>query len=104
VHGQEPLVFPMTTMVGALCRYVTTPHKDIQPMKANYGLLPPLGHSFSKGQARNMHARNMRVRNKQARHQQMTDRALSDLEAFMQAQNVASVSPAGVEDVSFQRR
>jgi methylenetetrahydrofolate--tRNA-(uracil-5-)-methyltransferase len=87
LHGQEPLVFPPTTMVGALCRYVTTPHKDFQPMKANYGLLPPLAH---------------RVRKKQARHQQMSDRALSDLYEFIQTQNVAIASPSGVEDVPSQ--
>jgi methylenetetrahydrofolate--tRNA-(uracil-5-)-methyltransferase len=92
LHGQEPLVFPPTTMVGALCRYVTTPHKDFQPMKANYGLLPPLAHPAPKG----------RARKKRARHQQMTDRALSDLNEFIQAQNVASVSPVGVEDVPSQ--
>jgi methylenetetrahydrofolate--tRNA-(uracil-5-)-methyltransferase len=37
------LVLPPETMIGALCHYIT--HADpqqIQPMKANFGLLPPL--------------------------------------------------------------
>jgi methylenetetrahydrofolate--tRNA-(uracil-5-)-methyltransferase len=76
LKGQEPLVFPPTTMVGALCRYVTTPQKEFQPMKANYGLLPPL---------------ETRVRKKRERHQKTSARALRDLEAFMAAASVLAV-------------
>ena len=39
--GREPLALPPTTMIGALCRYVS--HADpgnFQPMKANFGLVP----------------------------------------------------------------
>jgi methylenetetrahydrofolate--tRNA-(uracil-5-)-methyltransferase len=74
--GQELLVFPPTTMVGALCRYVTSAPEGkagFQPMKANYGLLPDLGR---------------RVRNKRARHQQMSDRALGDLDAFIREEKI----------------
>ncbi len=41
--GESPLVFPPETMIGALCHYIT--HADpaaFQPMKASFGLLPPL--------------------------------------------------------------
>jgi methylenetetrahydrofolate--tRNA-(uracil-5-)-methyltransferase len=42
-QGQEPLKLPQTTMLGALCHYVTHADlKDFQPMKANFGILPPL--------------------------------------------------------------
>jgi methylenetetrahydrofolate--tRNA-(uracil-5-)-methyltransferase len=42
-HQQEPVVLPHTTMLGALCHYVTHADlKDFQPMKANFGILPPL--------------------------------------------------------------
>ncbi|HEX2979388.1 MAG TPA: methylenetetrahydrofolate--tRNA-(uracil(54)-C(5))-methyltransferase (FADH(2)-oxidizing) TrmFO [Anaerolineaceae bacterium] len=41
--GQAPLVFPNTTMLGALCYYITHAEmKDFQPMKANFGILPAL--------------------------------------------------------------
>jgi methylenetetrahydrofolate--tRNA-(uracil-5-)-methyltransferase len=41
--GLEPLVLPETTMLGALCAYVTRANAaTFQPMKANFGLLPPL--------------------------------------------------------------
>ena len=42
-QGQEPITLPQTTMLGALCHYVTHADlKDFQPMKANFGILPPL--------------------------------------------------------------
>lgn len=42
-HNEEPITLPQTTMLGALCHYVTHADlKDFQPMKANFGILPPL--------------------------------------------------------------
>ena len=42
-HSQEPITLPQTTMLGALCHYVTHADlKDFQPMKANFGILPSL--------------------------------------------------------------
>lgn len=42
-HHEEPLILPQSTMLGALCHYVTHADlKDFQPMKANFGILPPL--------------------------------------------------------------
>ncbi|HET9589164.1 MAG TPA: methylenetetrahydrofolate--tRNA-(uracil(54)-C(5))-methyltransferase (FADH(2)-oxidizing) TrmFO [Anaerolineales bacterium] len=42
-HGEETVTLPQTTMLGALCHYVTHADlKDFQPMKANLGILPPL--------------------------------------------------------------
>jgi methylenetetrahydrofolate--tRNA-(uracil-5-)-methyltransferase len=41
--GQEPVTLPNDTMLGALCHYITHADlKDFQPMKANFGILPPL--------------------------------------------------------------
>ncbi len=43
LHRQSLLEFPVTTMLGALCHYITHADlKDFQPMKANFGILPPL--------------------------------------------------------------
>ena len=42
-HHEEPIALPQTTMLGALCHYVTHADlKDFQPMKANFGILPAL--------------------------------------------------------------
>jgi methylenetetrahydrofolate--tRNA-(uracil-5-)-methyltransferase len=43
LSGQTLLELPRETMLGALCHYVTHADlKDFQPMKSNFGILPPL--------------------------------------------------------------
>ena len=43
LQKETPIALPETTMLGALCHYVTHADlKDFQPMKANFGILPPL--------------------------------------------------------------
>ena len=45
-----PLLLPQTTMLGALCHYIThSDLKDFQPMKANFGILPPLEDTAKTG-------------------------------------------------------
>ena len=67
--GEAPVVFPSTTMMGALFRYVTSAEPDdFQPMKPNFGLIAPL---------------ETRVRGKRRRYQAYAERALGDLEAFI---------------------
>jgi methylenetetrahydrofolate--tRNA-(uracil-5-)-methyltransferase len=49
-----PLVLPSTSMLGALCHYITHASPErFQPMKANLGILPPL----SDGKKRNRRER-----------------------------------------------
>jgi methylenetetrahydrofolate--tRNA-(uracil-5-)-methyltransferase len=42
LHGDDPVVQPAETAIGALCRYVSTPQKHFAPMNINFGLLPPI--------------------------------------------------------------
>jgi methylenetetrahydrofolate--tRNA-(uracil-5-)-methyltransferase len=58
-RGLEPVELPVTTMLGALCHYVTyASPADFQPMKANFGILPPLeGEIHGKRQRAAAHAR-----------------------------------------------
>ena len=43
LNNQPLLELPQETMLGTLCHYVTHASlKDFQPMKANFGILPPL--------------------------------------------------------------
>ncbi len=63
--GEETLVLPETTMMGALSRYISDESvKDFQPMGANFGILPPS---------------ETRIRDKAARYQALADRALAAL-------------------------
>ena len=49
LHGEIPIKLPQETMLGALCHYIThAEFKNFQPMKANFGILPPLQISLSK--------------------------------------------------------
>jgi methylenetetrahydrofolate--tRNA-(uracil-5-)-methyltransferase len=63
--GQDPLVLPPTTMIGALCRYVSSAESScFQPMKPNFGVMPPLD-AWRRG--------------KRERQRLYSERALSDL-------------------------
>ncbi len=42
LRGEEALILPAETAIGALCRYVSTPQKHFAPMNINFGLLPPI--------------------------------------------------------------
>lgn len=66
-QAEQPLTLPVTTMLGALCHYVTHADlKDFQPMKANFGILPPLELRMKTG--------------KRERGKAYAERALADLQ------------------------
>ena len=74
-QGKDLLVLPRTTMLGALCHYVT--HADLadfQPMKANYGILPVLEETGRMG--------------KRERYAAYSHRALADLCAYLDAAGI----------------
>jgi len=59
LDGKDPWVPPRTTMLGALCHYITHAEPDeFQPMKANFGILPPLESRIkSKAERKQAYAR-----------------------------------------------
>jgi len=72
MQGRPLLTLPITTMLGALCHYITHADlKNFQPMKANFGILPPLENSERLG--------------KRERAQAYAERARADLEAYLSA-------------------
>ena len=74
VAGQPTFAFPRTTMIGALCHYVCSATAgSFQPMKANFGLFPPLVPP---------------VRNKRDRYAAYARRALADLDTSGQVKIV----------------
>jgi methylenetetrahydrofolate--tRNA-(uracil-5-)-methyltransferase len=69
--GQPLYTLPKTTMLGALCYYVThADMADFQPMKANFGILPPLEQTGKK-------------LGKRERGKAYADRAQTDLEKYL---------------------
>lgn len=75
LEGKPEWVLPATTMLGALCHYVTHAEpKYFQPMKANFGILPELP---------------KRVKNKRDRYAAYADRALADMQGSIATLNDA---------------
>jgi len=69
VAGEEPLVPPPTTMLGALYRYLREADPThFQPMNANFGLVEPLETA---------------VKDKQVKKEKLAERALRDIEQFV---------------------
>lgn len=68
VRGEEPLVLPRDTMLGALAAHVSTPNADYQPMGANFGILPSL---------------ETHIRDKKQRYGALAQRALESLSKVM---------------------
>lgn len=64
--GRPLWVPPKTSMLGALCHYISHAEpKHFQPMKSNFGILPPL---------------DIQVKDKRQRYQHYVARALTDLD------------------------
>jgi methylenetetrahydrofolate--tRNA-(uracil-5-)-methyltransferase len=54
LQNKPTYTLPVTTMLGAICRYITECDlKDFQPVKANFGILPPLINKKLQHQDRN---------------------------------------------------
>lgn len=67
--GEEPLVLPPETMLGALVNYITDESVgNFQPMGANMGILPPL---------------EKKIRHKDERYAALAQRAIAGLEAVL---------------------
>ncbi len=70
---EKPLpTFPATTAIGSLCRHVSQPSRDYQPMHVNFGIMAPLPE---------------RVRNKEQRYLALSERALKDIDTIASIHN-----------------
>ena len=71
IAGEEPVLPPPTTMLGALYRYLREADpRHFQPMNANFGLVDELS---------------VRVRDKRRRKEMLAERALADIESWRDA-------------------
>jgi methylenetetrahydrofolate--tRNA-(uracil-5-)-methyltransferase len=77
--GAGPVIFPATTALGALARYISTAESsNYQPTNIAFGLLPPLDKT---------------IRDKRRRKEALVRRALGDLETFAAAE-LPATAPA----------
>jgi methylenetetrahydrofolate--tRNA-(uracil-5-)-methyltransferase len=80
LRGEEPLVPPPTTMLGALYRYLREADpKHFQPMNANFGLVDDLAE---------------RVKDKKLKREKIAERALADMTRFVES--IGPLAPAAV--------
>jgi methylenetetrahydrofolate--tRNA-(uracil-5-)-methyltransferase len=81
IAGEQPVLPPTTTMLGALYRYLREADpKHFQPMNANFGLLDELG---------------VRVKDKRVRKEKLAERALADMAAWRDAVRTPATAGAG---------
>ncbi len=72
--GEETVVLPKDTMIGALSRYISDESvKNFQPMGANFGVLPPLEN---------------KIRDKQERYMMLANRGMDSLKKFARNNNL----------------
>ena len=70
ILGEEEIVFPKTTMIGAMAQYISTGNLsgNFVPMNANFGIVEPLGYKVRGG--------------KVAKYEVIATRALESLKPF----------------------
>ena len=64
-QNKEKIIFPETTVIGALAKYISTENEKFQPMNANFGILPELG---------------IKIKDKKKRYLMLADRSISALQ------------------------
>jgi methylenetetrahydrofolate--tRNA-(uracil-5-)-methyltransferase len=68
--GQDPIIFPDVTMIGAMAHYISHGGMgDFVPMNANFGIIAPLGYRVKGG--------------KIARYEVVAERALASLDGML---------------------
>jgi methylenetetrahydrofolate--tRNA-(uracil-5-)-methyltransferase len=76
LSGDDPVIPPPTTMIGALYRYMREADpKHFQPMNANFGLIDDLPE---------------RVRDKKKKREKFAERALSELQSWIEVNGIHS--------------
>jgi methylenetetrahydrofolate--tRNA-(uracil-5-)-methyltransferase len=74
LSGEDPVVPPPTTMIGALYRYMSEADpRHFQPMNANFGLVDDLPE---------------RVRDKKRKREMLAERALGDMQSWIDANSI----------------
>jgi len=82
LSGDDPVIPPPTTMIGALYRYMNEADpKHFQPMNANFGLLDELPEQ---------------IRDKKRKRELFSARALGDMQAWIEANNIHSALSARI--------
>ena len=71
LNEKELLIFPEETMIGALLGYITAPHKNLQPINSNWGIVKDM--EFDK----------KTKRDKKLKYKILSERAINTLNKFI---------------------
>ena len=64
LKNEDKIIFPNTTVIGALSKYISTENRNFQPMNANFGILPELEE---------------KIRDKKLRYLKLAERSINDI-------------------------
>lgn len=67
IQKGEKVIFPDTTIIGSLAKYISTENKNFQPMNANFGILKSLDE---------------RIKDKKLRYEKQADISLKSIDEF----------------------
>ncbi len=67
--NNKEIIFPHTTMLGSLSKYISTENDNFQPMNANFGIIEPLD---IKG----------KIRDKKVKYEMYSKRSIEDINIF----------------------
>lgn len=70
---EDELIFPVDTMIGSLCSYISTENEKFQPMNANFGILPKLP---------------IRIKDKQERYKMLSDKSINKMKEILNNTNI----------------
>lgn len=73
LRTNKDTVFPDTTIMGSLAKYISTYSKNFQPMNANFGILKPLDE---------------KIKDKKIRYNKQSDIALTSIDEFIKKYNI----------------
>ncbi len=74
LNGEETLSLPVTSMMGALSKYISDPTVvSFQPMGANFGVLPPI---------------EPKIRDKKERYMALATRGMKDLKDYLEGRSL----------------
>jgi methylenetetrahydrofolate--tRNA-(uracil-5-)-methyltransferase len=86
LHGEDPVIPPPTTMLGALYRYLREADpKHFQPMNANFGLVDDLPET---------------IRDKRLKREKIAERALAALDEWINATGIRATGTATASSAS----
>ena len=64
----KKIVFPDTTVIGALAKYISSESTNFQPMNANFGILPQLEE---------------KIKDKKQRYQRLAEKSLKNFQKLL---------------------